>query len=117
MKKFSTMLLLTLSVILYSQSLKGTATYYGGKHHGRKTASGIIYDKNQFTCAASSKFKFGTLLKITNQDNGKMIIVKVTDRGGAIKGNKIDLSQAAFRSISNLKRGVINIIIERVENS
>ena len=117
MKKLSTMLFLMLNVLVYSQTINGTATYYAGKHHGRKTASGIIYNKYDLTCAASAKFKFGTLLKVTNEANGKTVIVKVTDRGGAIKGNKLDLSQKAFESIADLRRGFIKILIEKVENN
>ena len=115
MKKLSTMLFLMLSVLAYSQTINGTATYYAGKHHGRKTASGTIYSKYDLTCAASTKFKFGTLLKVTNEANGKTITVKVTDRGGAIKGNKLDLSQKAFESIADLRRGFIRVLIEKVE--
>lgn len=117
MKKLIIMLSLTLSVTSHSQTLNGTATYYAGKHHGRKTASGIIYNKYDLTCAASTKFKFGTLLKVTNEANGKTVIVKVTDRGGAIKGNKLDLSQRAFESIADLRRGFIKILIEKIENN
>lgn len=115
MKKLSTMLFLMLSVLVYSQTINGTATYYAGKHHGRKTASGTIYNKYNLTCAASTKFKFGTLLKVTNEANGKSVIVKVTDRGKAIKGNKLDLSQRAFESITDLRRGFIRVLIEKVE--
>lgn len=104
-----------LSVLVYSQTINGTATYYAGKHHGRKTASGTIYNKYNLTCAASTKFKFGTLLKVTNEANRKSVIVKVTDRGKAIKGNKLDLSQRAFESIADLRRGFIRVLIEKVE--
>ena len=117
MKKLSTMLFLMLNVLVYSQTINGTATYYAGKHHGRKTATGTIYNKYDLTCAASTKFKFGTLLKITNEANGKTVTVKVTDRGKAIKGNKLDLSQRAFESIADLRRGFIRVLIEKVENN
>ena len=116
MKKLSTMMLVVLGMFMYSQTTNGTATYYAGKHHGRKTASGSIYNKNELTCAASSKYKFGTILRITNTSNGKIVEVKVTDRGGAIRGNKLDLSQAAFSSIASLKKGFIKILIEKVES-
>lgn len=115
MKKLSTIVFMILGIFAYSQTINGTATYYSGKHHGRKTASGTIYNQNELTCAASSKFKFGTVLKVTNVSNGKAVIVKVTDRGGAIKGNKLDLSQAAFKNIASLKKGFIKILIEEIE--
>lgn len=92
----------------------GTATYYSSKHHGRKTASGEIYNMYDFTCAADHKFKFGDLLEITNLKNGKSIIVRVNDRGSAIKNNKIDLSLNAFKSISNLGSGIIKVNIKKI---
>lgn len=108
---------MVLSVFMLSQQQtnNGTATYYADKYHGKKTASGEIYNKNNLTCAADkSKYKFGTKLKITNITNNESVIVKVTDTGKDIIGNKIDLSKAAFKSISNLNIGLIKILIEEV---
>lgn len=110
-----TLILLFLLVCVYGfTQINGTATYYGNFHHGRKTASGEIYDSNAFTCAADPKFRFGDLLEITNMTNGKSVIVKVNDRGGAIKNNKIDLSVAAFKSIAKLSVGIIKINIRKL---
>ncbi|MDR1018994.1 MAG: septal ring lytic transglycosylase RlpA family protein [Lachnospiraceae bacterium] len=103
--------------IFKSQHLKGTATYYGKVFHGRKTASGERFDMNKLTCAASIIFKFGTKLRITNIRNNKSVIVRVTDRGSAVTGYKIDLSQGAFSKIANLKSGKIQILIEKVLDS
>lgn len=94
--------------------VSGTATYYSTQHHGRKTASGEVYNMNAMTCAADSKFKFGDLLEITNLTNGKSVIVRVNDRGGAIKNNKIDLSLAAFKSIAKLSVGIIKVNIRKL---
>ena len=86
------------------------ASYYSDAFHGRKTASGIIYDKNKLTCA-SNTHKLGTKLKVTNTQNNKSVIVTVTDRGGFNKVT-LDLSKKAFSTIAELKQGIINIKIE-----
>lgn len=57
------------------------ASWHGGKHHGKHTASGENFNQNGLT-AASNIHKLGSKLKITNQANGKSVIVRVTDRGG-----------------------------------
>ena len=110
---------MVLSVFMLSQQqTNGTATYYNDKYHGKKTASGEIYNKEGLTCAADKRvYKFGTKLKITNITNNKSVIVKVTDTGTDIVGKKLDLSKAAFRSIANLNKGLIKILIEEVLDS
>jgi rare lipoprotein A len=89
------------------------ASYYSDAFHGRKTASGVIYDKNKLTCA-SNTHKLGTRLKVTNTQNNKSVIVTVTDRGGFSKVT-IDLSKKAFSSIAELKKGIINVTIKEVK--
>jgi rare lipoprotein A len=88
------------------------ASYYSDAFHGRKTASGVIYDKNKLTCA-SNTHKLGTKLKVTNTQNNKSVIVTVTDRGGFSKVT-IDLSKKAFSSIAELKKGIINVTIKEL---
>ena len=83
------------------------ATYYGGSFHGNYTKSGEIFDKNKLT-AASNKLPLGALIKVTNKDNGKSVIVKINDTG-AMPENVIDLSEKAFKKIANLKTGRIKI--------
>jgi rare lipoprotein A len=89
------------------------ASYYSDAFQGRKTASGVIYDKNKLTCA-SNTHKLGTKLKVTNMQNNKSVIVTVTDRGGFSKVT-IDLSKKAFSSIAELKKGIINVTIKEVK--
>jgi rare lipoprotein A len=74
--------------------------------------SGAIYDMNKLTCA-SNTHKLGTRLKVTNLDNGKSVIVKVTDTGSFRKVT-LDLSKKAFERIAELDKGVINIKIKKV---
>jgi rare lipoprotein A len=91
------------------------ASYYADKFHGRRTASGKKFDNNAYT-AAHKKLPFGTKLKITNEANGKFVIVEVTDRGPFSKAREIDLSRRAFMDIaSNKNSGVVIVTIEEIE--
>lgn len=88
------------------------ASYYADKFHGKKTASGALFDKNKYT-AAHKKFPFGTKLKVTNQANGQSVIVEVTDRGPFVRSREIDLSKKAFMEIAKNKGvGVMMVTIE-----
>jgi peptidoglycan lytic transglycosylase len=74
----------------------GLASWYGYPHHGRRTASGEIYDMTQMT-AAHRRLPFGTLLTVENLDNGRTVEVRVNDRGPFIEPRILDLSYAAAR--------------------
>lgn len=88
------------------------ASYYADKFHGKRTASGKIYNMNAMT-AAHKKLPFGTKLKVTNEANKKFVIVEITDRGPFVKGREIDLSKKAFQSIaSNKGSGAVNVTLE-----
>jgi len=76
------------------------ASYYADRFHGKRTASGKLFDMNKMT-AAHKKLPFGTKVKVTNEANGKSIVVEITDRGPFVKGREIDLSKKAFKAISN----------------
>jgi rare lipoprotein A len=77
---------------------EGLASWYGKKFHGRKTANGEFYNMNDYT-AAHRNHPFGTILRVTNLDNGKEVIVRVNDRGPFKRGRKLDLSFAAAQEI------------------
>lgn len=83
---------------------KAHASYYAKKFHGKRTASGTRFNNNKLT-AAHRKFAFGTLLRITNERNGKQVIVTVTDRGPFVRGREIDLSRRAYMQITSNKSG------------
>ena len=78
------------------------ASYYADKFHNRKTASGKKYDKNKFS-AAHKKLPFGTIVKVTNEANGKSVIIEINDRGPFVRSREIDLSKRAFMEISSNK--------------
>jgi rare lipoprotein A len=92
------------------------ASYYADKFHGKRTASGVVFDKNKYT-AAHKKLPFGTKVKVTNEANGKFIVVEITDRGPFVKSREIDLSKKAFMDIVNNKgAGSMLVTIEVLVN-
>jgi rare lipoprotein A len=72
----------------------GKASWYGHPFHGRKTASGEIYDMEQLT-AAHRVLPFGSVVRITNISNGKTVDVRINDRGPFVEDRIIDLSHAS----------------------
>lgn len=92
----------------------GTASFYGGKWHGRKTANGEIFNTNSLT-AAHKTLPFNTRVKVTNLSNGKSVIVRINNRGPYIKGRIIDLSTAAFTSIESRNKGITRVKLEIVK--
>lgn len=93
--------------------LEGKATWYGGKWHGRKTASGEVYDKRSLT-AAHRTLPFGTRVRVTNLVNGKSVVVRINNRGpfGKKKERIIDVSERAAQELDFVKRGVVPVRIE-----
>lgn len=77
---------------------EGLASWYGGSFHGRRTASGTVFNKEDLT-AAHKSLPFGTLLRVVNEQTGKAVVVEVTDRGPFVKRRVVDLSQGAARRI------------------
>lgn len=94
--------------------LSGIASYYGGRHNGRLTASGDIFDSSKMT-AAHRSLPFGTKIKVTNLENGNSIVVEITDRGPAKwTGRIIDVSTAAARKLGMIKSGVAQVTLQIV---
>jgi rare lipoprotein A len=95
---------------------KAHASYYHNKFNGKRTSSGIRFSNDKYT-AAHRKLPFGTKLKVTNEENGKWVIVEVIDRGPFSRGREIDLSRRAFMEItSNKNSGVTIVKLEIIEN-
>lgn len=91
----------------------GKASYYSNRLHGRRTSDGSRYHKDSLTCAHRT-LPFGTLLKVTNKNNGKEVVVKVTDRGPFGNGRVVDLSMAAARELGMVGHGVASVKVERI---
>ena len=86
-------------------SLKtGLATYYARKFEGRRTTSGTRYRGKKLT-AAHLSLPFGTIVTVTNLDNGKTVDVEVNDRGPHSKKYMIDLSEAAAKELGFYRKG------------
>jgi len=91
------------------------ATYYHDKFNGRKTSSGERFHNQKYT-AAHMKLPFGTMLRVTNENNGKWVDVKVNDRGPFSKKLEIDLTKKAFMDIVSKKgAGTFKVKIEIIE--
>ena len=92
------------------------ASYYHDRFNGKKTASGGRFNNNKYT-AAHKKLPFGTKVKVTNEANGKFVIVEITDRGPFVKTREIDLSKRAFMDITKSKgAGAMTVTIETIQN-
>ena len=111
-KLFYLMLLASCSVFFAGaqELLKGNASYYSDKLHGRRMANGERYNRDSMTCA-HRKFPFGTMLKVRNPLNGRTVIVRVTDRGPFSKRFIIDLSRAAARELGIIAAGFSQVEI------
>ncbi|HOY70606.1 MAG TPA: septal ring lytic transglycosylase RlpA family protein [Methylotenera sp.] len=127
-------LLFTLSVLLFSplqsdakskqkqhtktvkvqKSQVGVASFYAKKFHGRRTASGEIFNNNDLT-AAHLTLPFGTKVKVTRLKTGKSVIVRINDRGPHVRGRIIDLSYGAAKKIGLVQAGTARVRIEVVQ--
>jgi len=101
-------------VITYKPIGMMKASWYGPNFHGRQTANGEIYDQYELT-AAHKSFRFGTLLRLTNPENNKSIIVRVNDRGPYVDGRDLDLSYASAKALGIVKPGVKRLKVELVQ--
>jgi rare lipoprotein A len=92
---------------------KGIASWYGRKFHGKRTASGERFDMYALT-AAHRTFPFGSIVQVTDLENGRSVRVRINDRGPFKSGRIIDLSYAAARELRIVKRGVVRVKITLV---
>ena len=92
----------------------GVASYYGGKFHGRKTASGEIFNKDSLT-AAHKILPFGTVVKVTNLKRNTSVVVKINDRLPSNSKRQIDLSEGAAGALGMLRDGVGQVRIEAID--
>ena len=83
------------------------ATFYSNSFNGKKTASGQLFNQNNYTCA-TLMHPIGTKLIITYKD--KSVLVVVNDR--CKRKNIIDLSKFAFRQLSSLTKGKIKVNVK-----
>lgn len=89
------------------------ASWYGPKFHGKQTANTEKYNQMALT-AAHKTLPFGTMLRVTNPQNGKQVVVRINDRGPYIKGRDLDLSKGAALQLGMIEKGVIKVEIEKL---
>jgi len=91
----------------------GKCSWYGKKHgfHGKKTANGDTYNKNMLT-AAHRTLPMPSMVKVTNLENNKSIVVMVNDRGPFRKDRIIDVSEEAANILGFKNRGVTNVRVQ-----
>jgi rare lipoprotein A len=90
---------------------EGIASWYGIPFHGRRASNGEVYDMNKLT-AAHRTLPFETVVRVTNLSNGKVTVVRITDRGPFVDNRIIDLSMAAAREIDSVGAGVVPVRLE-----
>ncbi|CAD5107991.1 septal ring lytic transglycosylase RlpA family protein [Zestomonas carbonaria] len=115
-----TILLLSLAALLVGCSTfggsgsydnTGKASWYGAKHHGKKTASGERFDQNALT-AAHRSLPFGTRVRVTNLNNDRSVVVRINDRGPYARGRIIDVSRKAAEQLGMLGAGVVPVRVQ-----
>ncbi|WP_430687896.1 septal ring lytic transglycosylase RlpA family protein [Lujinxingia sediminis] len=91
--------------------LRGVASWYGDKFHGRQTASGELYDMEGFT-AAHKTLPFHTIVRVIEPESRRSVVVRITDRGPFVRGRIIDLSRAAARDLDMIQAGTVDVILQ-----
>ena len=95
-----------------ASELEGLASYYAEPYHGRRTASGEVFDTYAAMTAAHRTLPFNTVVRVQNQANGKAVEVRINDRGPFISGRIIDLSVRAARTIDLIRPGVVLVKLQ-----
>jgi len=93
---------------------EGIASWYGPVFHGRQAADGSLYNMHAFT-AASRTMPLGTMALVENLENGRSIVVRITDRGPYIDGRIIDLSFAAANKLGMAEKGITPVRVTTFE--
>lgn len=107
---FCSVFFLLSKITLAGNTETGFATFYSKRMQGARTASGIRYHNDSLTCAHKT-YPFGTKLLVENPENGKTIIVMVTDRGPHMRNRIIDLSYRAANEIDIIRKGVARVMV------
>jgi len=90
---------------------EGVASWYGPGFEGNLTANGEVFDTSKLT-AAHQTLPFDTLVRVTNLENGRVVVVRVNDRGPFVGGRVIDLSRAAAERIDMITSGTARVRLE-----
>jgi rare lipoprotein A len=93
----------------------GIASWYGAPYHNRRGSNGEIYDMHAMT-AAHRTLPLGSIVRVTNPQNGNSVIVRITDRGPFIDGRIVDLSRAAAEKIGLVQKGTVPVRLELLKS-
>lgn len=93
---------------------KGTASWYGSRFHGRRTANGETYDMFAYT-AAHPTLPFGSLVRLVNPRTGRSQLVRINDRGPFVDDREIDVSYGVARRLGITEKGLARVRIELLE--
>ena len=93
---------------------KGISSFYGQKFHGKLTANGEIFDMYGVS-AAHKEFPFNTVVRVTNEKNGKSLLIRINDRGPYIAGRILDCSFGAAKKLGFVGEGTAKVKIEVLE--
>jgi len=91
----------------------GVASWYGTEFHGKPTANGDVYDMNAMT-AAHTTLPMPTMVRVTNLENGRSVILTVNDRGPFVKNRVIDVSRRAAQLLGFARKGTAQVRVEAV---
>jgi rare lipoprotein A len=95
----------------YSYDETGIASWYGPDFHGKYTANGEIYNMNDLT-AAHPTLPLPSIVRVTNLDNGRSIVVRINDRGPYVRGRIIDLSRRAAQLLGVIGPGTAKVRVQ-----
>lgn len=93
----------------------GIASWYGIDEHNNYAASGERFSKYAYT-AAHKTLPLGTVVRVTNLENGRDVIVEINDRGPFVKGRIIDLSHSPAEAIDMIQKGTVKVKVEVVSS-
>ena len=93
---------------------RGVASYYGPKFHGKLTANGEVFDMYGVT-AAHKEIPFNTVVRVTNLDNDKSLILRINDRGPYVGNRILDCSYGAAKKLDFINQGTANVEIRVID--
>ncbi len=99
------------TVVSVGTKYRGIASWYGPKFHGRKTSNGEVYNMYDYT-AAHKTLPMNTMVRVTNLNNGRSVVVRINDRGPFVSNRIIDLSYAAAKKIGMIGTGTAPVELE-----
>ena len=98
----------------FKKKYYGVSSWYGPNFHGKLTANGEVFDMYGVT-AAHKDLPLNTVAKITNEDNNKSVILRITDRGPYVKNRILDCSMGAAKKLGFYEQCTTNVKIEIIE--